>query len=269
MTGDPETMLDVYKDMMKSRVAPPMRELGFRGSGGKFRIVRGDFTGWADVQKSRWNTKAEVEFTFNVGVFYNLAQSHIKGIWGDRIGSLLPDRRDKWWKIDSKEASEGVHKEVIEALSRYALPAIEVVLENPTLPPSEAELRARSLRRPRGRVGAQIREHLQVIIELGKRLPVMKSEEVHSLAVDPEVEIRSRALHELVGRIREDDNALAIVSEALIHDASSYVRKNVALDLAHVPGHRELEEPIRAAARDDDIEVRWAATYATRIRARN
>ena len=61
-------------------------------------------------------------------------------------------------------------------------------------------------------------------------------------------------------------HALAIVSEALIHDANSYVRKNVALDLAHVPGHRELEVPLEVAAQDDDIEVKWAATYAIRIR---
>ncbi len=254
---------------MKSGIAPAVRDLGFKGSGGKFRIGRGDFTGWVYVQKSRWNTKAEVEFTFNVGVFYNLAQSHIKGIWGDRIGHLLPDRRDKWWKFDSKESAGTVQEEAIKAVSRYALPAIEVVLENPTMPPTEAELRARALRRPQGRVGAEVAEHLQVVIDLGQRLPAMGSDELHALTLDPDVEIRSRALHELAGRIEEDHNALAIVSEALIHDASSYIRKNVALDLAHVPGHHEFDQPLETATREDDLQVKWAATYAIRIRGRS
>jgi hypothetical protein len=103
-----------------------------RGAGKTFaRRGRGNW-GVLFFQNSKWNTKSELEFTVNLGVFSRIIDKFYQewgketppewgyDHWCKRIGSLLPGGRDKWWVIDARTELP----ELIEELSAVLLLAI-------------------------------------------------------------------------------------------------------------------------------------------------
>ena len=128
-----------YAAMLRDWIAPRLRELGFRGSGGTYLLP--DERRWALIgfQKDRYSDARQVRFTVNVAVADRAAweAARAEHPWlpprpsgnthypiGDlvRIGQLLPARVDTWWVVPAAAPTDGVADEVVRAIRDYALP---------------------------------------------------------------------------------------------------------------------------------------------------
>ena len=61
------TTQENYAALVKDRLSPAFRELGLRGSGGRYELPL-RVPGWAlpDLQRSAYSDKAEIRFTVNL-----------------------------------------------------------------------------------------------------------------------------------------------------------------------------------------------------------
>ena len=120
MSTGAETAQDAYRRMMKDQVAPALRSIGFKGSGGKFHIALGDYLAHVEAQKSVHNSTSHVEFTWNLDVWH-LPSPEPRGVWSDRLGAPMPTRYDKWWRVDEGISPDEVAQAVVEALEALRL----------------------------------------------------------------------------------------------------------------------------------------------------
>ncbi len=147
--GDPwkgrpmtETVQDVFKELLRDRIAPALRDLGFKGSGQKFSLPTEGF--WASLafQKSQWSDAASLEFTINLTVVGKTVWETLReersylpaspsgntrfgqGVWQSRIGKLMPGGLDYWWKLELSTDPETLAAEVLASISGFALPAM-------------------------------------------------------------------------------------------------------------------------------------------------
>lgn len=108
---------------------------GFKRKGSSFYIKRDCNVGILNVQKSRWNTKEQISFTINVGIFCNRIAQFVDGVENDhpcvwdchlkqRIGFLMPDKKDMWWSLTSEEAP-GLREQVASLVSDIAIPYVQ------------------------------------------------------------------------------------------------------------------------------------------------
>jgi hypothetical protein len=138
-----------FKTMLRERVAPALRELGFRGSGQRF--VLPSATHWAILgfQRSSESDASRVSFTVNLTVVERAAWEtrrvehpwigrhpsanvsytagpgrEIPTYWHARIGELMPARDDHWWKLDSETEVAAAATEVISVIRDHGLPAM-------------------------------------------------------------------------------------------------------------------------------------------------
>jgi len=107
---------------------------GFKKKGLTFFQDHGDVVHLIGMQKSLGSTDREIKVTTNLGVWIRalapiragkpdpprLSDAH----WRQRIGTLLPERTDKWWSADSPANAKTVSISIVEALSKYGLPAL-------------------------------------------------------------------------------------------------------------------------------------------------
>ncbi len=142
--GRHDTAQDAFKALMQTRIAPALRELGFRGSGSRFELPSESHWVVLGFQKAKWNTAERIEFTINVTVAEKDAWSRYcqrvcyvperpsgndyyvaaNWLWQARIGELLPNTKDKWWTVTGSD-DETVAAEVIEAIREHALPEMQ------------------------------------------------------------------------------------------------------------------------------------------------
>jgi hypothetical protein len=135
--GDADRILDAqekFKELLKA-LTPLLKSYGYARRGQNFRRQKGGNWDMLFFQKGKWNTKTELEFTVNLGIFSraidNFYQEWGKETppewgydhWRKRIGSLLPGGRDKWWVID---ASTELPKLIEELKSVLPLAIAEV-----------------------------------------------------------------------------------------------------------------------------------------------
>jgi Domain of unknown function (DUF4304) len=141
MTTAPE----MYRVLLRDRVAPALRAMGFKGSGRLYKLDDGQCFARLGFQASRYNTLGEVRFAINlcvvgrrswaeareradhlpevpqVGVYYG---TYAEPGFSARLGNLFPDPVDHWWTIRREEPAEAVAEEVIAAVRDYGLPAL-------------------------------------------------------------------------------------------------------------------------------------------------
>ena len=137
-------VLDAYNAMLKETIAPRLRELGFRGSGGVY--TRPDPTHFIRIgfQKSVYGSRAHVKFTINISaidkegweraradedhlpkepsasIFYG--HQH----WQRRIGQVMPrEGSEPWWELTVGTDTAAVGRDVLTAIETFALPAID------------------------------------------------------------------------------------------------------------------------------------------------
>ena len=94
-----------------------------------------------NFQRSKHSTSEEVKFTINLGVksklLHDFNNDHMEGVmkyppggdydceWRARIGSVLPEHRDKWWSIQASKDISSQVAEIERVLGERALPALE------------------------------------------------------------------------------------------------------------------------------------------------
>jgi uncharacterized protein DUF4304 len=118
-----------------------LRSLGLKGSGQSYEIRSDRYWALVGFQKSVASSADAVTFTVNLQVHSRDAWARayderpsigakpsantlvgVEGTWWSRIGKLLPDASDRWWRIESGSPIEPVADEVITALRDYGLP---------------------------------------------------------------------------------------------------------------------------------------------------
>lgn len=131
---------DVYADLIKNTVSPRLRAAGLVGSGGRYSL-KSD-THWALIgfQKSWYSDKNEVRFTVNLLVVRRedwanrqAREPHLGAKpsplirYGPparsvRIGRLVDDHEDKWWRINSSQNIDLIEADLIDNIVDAGLP---------------------------------------------------------------------------------------------------------------------------------------------------
>lgn len=141
--GTASTAQQAFASLMRARIAPALRALGFKGSGQTYELPHLETWALIGFQKAARQTAGQVEFTLNVTVADKLGWAQARrrephlparpspntvygpaAAWHSRIGHLLPTDRDTWWTITATTDPEPVARGVISAVTEYALPAI-------------------------------------------------------------------------------------------------------------------------------------------------
>lgn len=133
--------MSATRDMMKTVVAafaPALKSFGYRKQGARFRnessptVVR-----LVNIQSSSWNSGSEGQFTINLGVYHrDLAALHDElpvvdlplvqhCVVQERIGCLMPARRDVWWSIDQKTDLVALGEKFAANWIKYGNPWLE------------------------------------------------------------------------------------------------------------------------------------------------
>ncbi|HET6387555.1 MAG TPA: tetratricopeptide repeat protein [Armatimonadota bacterium] len=123
---------DVIVKAVQSALAP----LGFTGRGRVFSRRLDDITLLVGLQKDTASDGAG-QVTVNLGVHSRALAERLDwnppvnsvgdAPWNARIGELMPQKRDIWWKFASRQDAARVSNEIVESLLRYGLPAMDAV----------------------------------------------------------------------------------------------------------------------------------------------
>jgi hypothetical protein len=137
---DDPTPQVVYDSLMKETFAPALRQIGLKGSGGRFDLPADQHWVLLGFQKSAYSDSNEVQFTVNLAVIDRAvwleqvaARPHLGkrpspgtlyGAWADqtRIGALIPPGDDLWWRLIRGQDSEPIAASVVSALRDTAVP---------------------------------------------------------------------------------------------------------------------------------------------------
>ncbi|MET9614244.1 DUF4304 domain-containing protein [Kitasatospora indigofera] len=146
------TAQELYRAMLRDNVAPRLRALGWQGSGQRFTLP--DPGAWVQLgfQSFRFSTADTLEFTINISVIGrpawetyrdenpghperpNPTFQYSRKLAPVRIGYLLADRRDTWWRISTDrppELTDRTADEVVQAVCDFAVPEIHRLLAGP------------------------------------------------------------------------------------------------------------------------------------------
>jgi hypothetical protein len=132
-----------YKNLL-GHIGNILQKEGFLKKGNTFYIKKNDNWGILDFQKSRSSTSFEVLFTINIGISLtilkkfnneNLKQKPEieKSHWSERIGFLLPEKKDHWWKINNDTVLDQLTNELSELIVNIAIPEILNHITNESL----------------------------------------------------------------------------------------------------------------------------------------
>ena len=136
-----ESIQNIFKQLLKDKIAPNIRNIGFKGSGQNYYFPSESHWEMLSFQKSMFSDSTELSFTLNLYVvekdeWENARKSNslfpLKptattywGIgWHKRIGHLMPAKKDYWWKVNNNTNLDKLAHEVMEVIENYALPEI-------------------------------------------------------------------------------------------------------------------------------------------------
>jgi hypothetical protein len=136
-------MQTVYNDLVKGKLSPGFRRFGFIGSGGRYSLKSDCCWALLGLQKSAYSDAREVQFTANLLVVSRAAWSEMRAdrpgrperpaastkygppVAIERIGFLLPDPVDLWWRLTTDVDISAVADDVLEKVERYGLPWLQ------------------------------------------------------------------------------------------------------------------------------------------------
>jgi hypothetical protein len=147
VVADLHGMQRVYAEMQRTVIGPGLRELGFKGSKGRFVLGDGQYEATIDFQKSVNSTRDLVLFTLNLGVIHKEgsalywqaqrsgffrqwgAPSEIRvrtdGVfWRSRLYELDHPRIPDWYGIDGSTDISLLGGQVVEDVRSTALPVM-------------------------------------------------------------------------------------------------------------------------------------------------
>lgn len=131
---------DTFNLFLRRHLAPGLRSLGFKGSGQNYLVANGEYWMQLGIQRSSFSDAAGIPFTINVAVadkrkWTDLRSHHPTwpqspnanrfygpAIWQSRIGSLLPEGTDKWWRVQPGTDAEKLATELLVLIRDIALP---------------------------------------------------------------------------------------------------------------------------------------------------
>jgi hypothetical protein len=134
------TAQELYSDLIKDSVSPTMRKNGLIGSGGRYSIKSESHWALVGFQKSWYSDKSEVRFTINLlcvrrdawetmvaerphfGSTPSALVLYSDAVPQMRIGHLLEDQSDKWWRVYPGQDMATVGDDVIASMVDYGLP---------------------------------------------------------------------------------------------------------------------------------------------------
>lgn len=139
LPGATATAQETYAGLVRDLLSPAFREAGLTGSGGRYALPTDG--GWALVglQKSAYSDKAEIRFTVNLFAVSHRAWAEgrdarpylpskpsagtIYGVGANaRLGTLLPEGEDIWWRVIAGHDPTAVAAAAISAVVGYGIP---------------------------------------------------------------------------------------------------------------------------------------------------
>lgn len=141
------TVQNKFKELLKNTVAPALRENGLKGSGQEYSIKSEDYWALIGLQKSMYSDSQKLKFTINIYViskqqwdegreqfsyFPKKPSPNTKWQlgWSERIGMLMPSKLDHWWEFNIETNASELAEQVVEAISKYAIPAMQAKMQN-------------------------------------------------------------------------------------------------------------------------------------------
>lgn len=129
---------DEYKRMLREEIAPGIRALGLKGSGGTFVLPDPDHYLLVGFQGSQSSTADAVRFTVNLAVISKEAwEEGWQPWWGKpsattqgpvgtymRLGELMPEHDDLWWELAPGTDAAALAAEVVQAVQQFGLPGL-------------------------------------------------------------------------------------------------------------------------------------------------
>ncbi|MFB7142840.1 DUF4304 domain-containing protein [Gottfriedia sp. NPDC056225] len=123
-------------ELIKETIAPLFKAKGFKKKGKNFAKLFPDFAWTVNIQSSKWNTKNEVEFLFNTGIYCDKVYTTLDGlkspIFPLELYSMLRLRisdikniRENWYKISDKTDIEEIKKQVESDIVNVIFPYFE------------------------------------------------------------------------------------------------------------------------------------------------
>jgi hypothetical protein len=131
-----------FRQIIREAIDPILKPLGFVKRGQVYRKQLPELWWVMDVQRSRWNTSQECDFTCNVGIHVPNVRSMYYPEYPEpelpdvphciinaRIGALNPDRElDLWWRLridDEQSVDETIKGELNKELTLFVLSFFE------------------------------------------------------------------------------------------------------------------------------------------------
>lgn len=255
------TAQQLFPRVFKDLIGPALQALGFDNS----RYVDDDYAGMVGVQKSRYNTKDNVDFTIHLGAEY-VPTGY--GYWHMRLPALMPGRHRGWWNLQTGEPMEPVAEDVLAAFHAYGWPAILAAVDSPGYPKDPAVRWARTFPAGPGTPGPAPLD-LAGPAGLGQGTDP-EVNELFTEITDADPGIRLAAAETIVEFAGDDPRTVTALLHLLEHDPLDGIRRLAALGLAPSADEVQVRESLQAAAaQDEDLQVRWAARYAIRLVPRN
>ncbi len=248
-----------YDQMMREQVAPALRELGFTGTARIFRYWSGGHKGQIRWQKDSRQTRRQLLlFTMKLGWWWG----------GGRICDLMPvPAIDTWWELRGGQPAEPVASSVVSAIRCYAVPAIQVGLDDvehqqdPDVhwPRKFPPVLAMHQQQPDGGGADRERWYLQ---PAGTEADDSFVELASDIALK-----RMYAADYVTENALDDPRAVPALVDRLERDPSPVVRTRVASRMLVLRASEPLvRSALQASADEDEDEwVRGAARYALRL----
>lgn len=123
--------------IIKEGLVPLLKNNGFKKKARNFYREFENRIEVINVQASKWNEGNEGQFTVNVGVYYPEISEitdapPVKGMpkeydctVRERIGLLTPEKKDKWWEIDSSSNDSEVSENVANLVEEICFPWLD------------------------------------------------------------------------------------------------------------------------------------------------
>jgi hypothetical protein len=256
--GTDETAQVTFARFLKERFAPALRDLGFKGSGSRYRLDRHPFQGGLSSQKSQYSNRAVVDFTINLWVRHLPTE---QTFWGDRIGSIMPEAVDIWWRIPAAAALDALQIDVVGAVRDYAVVFFEMASNEREFPPDPERRWPLHFDLPEvhGDRGASMLDYLRLT-----RRPASPETAVELLS-EGDANVRRAMLWHLYHGDPENPHIVPALVSVLQNDPNENDRSRAARGLGFVPSAPlTVVIPVleQSAADDEKLEVRLSARYA-------
>jgi hypothetical protein len=258
--GSP-TAQETYAAFIKEWVGPSLRTMGFKGSGGRYRLERPPYQGTLDFQKSQWSNRALVEFTINVAANYGPAH---QGFWTSRIGNLLPEDGDLWWGVPAGADVSDLATDVTSSIGDYALVALEAILDSEEFPVDPLRHWALQFEEPSSADNLWPMSFSEQIDQIVGQAPESPNE-AFSMLNGSDLSLRTMALAHVYRGSKDDPRLVPALIEALHGDANEHGRSQSAIRLglvAQSSDHDARTALRRSVEKDEDLMVRLSARYA-------